>query len=322
MAASQRTARLPTPAVTPTLPGVPGAAISSSVMVSVTAVGAATPARFCAVADTVTLLLPVYAVSLTAVTRTRPVLAVVPGAISRRMLALWTKSAAVAGDTAVAVTVTVVGASEARSRRAVTVAAVRVPLSAMVAGVSTSVARGAVSFSVRVSVTFAGASTPRPPAAVAPTVTDLSAAWTVLSTAAMVTVPVLAVAPAAIVSVAPVNVKSPAAAPVPGAAVTVRVVASLDGWLRPAVTVVLPPFSAIVAGVNVSVAVGVGSSSVMVRLAPVTAPMAWALLADAVTVTARSGASTVLFSATMPAVSAAFSVAPAGMTMVASVPGS
>ena len=57
------------------------------------------------------------------------------------------------------------------------------------------------SSSVMVSVLLAGFAAPLPPLAAPDTVTCLSAASTLLFTALMVTVPVLAVAPAAIVSV-------------------------------------------------------------------------------------------------------------------------
>ena len=59
----------------------------------------------------------------------------------------------------------------------------------------------APSSSAMVSVWSSGSAAPRPPLAVPDTVTCLSAASASLSTAVMVTVPVLAVAPAAIVSV-------------------------------------------------------------------------------------------------------------------------
>ena len=66
------------------------------------------------------------------------------------------------------------------------------------------------------------------------------------------------------------------------------------------------------------------SSSVMASAAPVTAPTPWELRAVAatvtVTVTALSGASTSLSTAVITAVSAAFTVCPAAMTMVAPAP--
>ena len=83
---------------------------------------------------------------------------------------------------------------------------------------------GASSSSVIVSVASAGFATP-PPLAVAETVTVLFGASTSLSTAVMVTVPVLEVAPAAMVRVVPLRVKSLAIAGDTAAAATVRVTA-------------------------------------------------------------------------------------------------
>ena len=116
-----------------------------------------------------------------------------------------------------------------------------------------------------VRVALAGFATPLPPAAVADTVTDLSAAMALLSTAVTVTVPPLVVAPAAIVSVVvPDRVKSPDTAGDTAAAATVSVVASLDGPDSVAVTVEIPPSSVIESGVSTSDAVGSVSSSVVV----------------------------------------------------------
>ena len=104
----------------------------------------------------------------------------------------------------------------------------------------------APSSSVRVSVTSAGAVTPRLLAAVADTVTVLSGASRLLSTPVRVTVPVLVVAPAATVSTLfALSVKSPSTAGATAAADTVTVVASLEARSRVAVTVLMPPFSLI-----------------------------------------------------------------------------
>ena len=82
----------------------------------------------------------------------------------------------------------------------------------------------------------------------------------------MVTVPVLAVLPASIVSVLVAErVKSPATAPVPAAADTVRTTSrSLFPPLSVAVTVdeLVAPLSLMEAGSSVSATVGVASSSV------------------------------------------------------------
>ena len=77
------------------------------------------------------------------------------------------------------------------------------PFSVTEDGVSTRLTVGAASSSVIVSVWPGGADTPLPPVAEPETVTVLSGASTMLSTAVTVTVPVLVVAPAAIVSVVP-----------------------------------------------------------------------------------------------------------------------
>ena len=85
------------------------------------------------------------------------------------------------------------------------------------------------------------------PSEVADTVTVLSLALTELSTAVIVTVPVLVVAPTAIVSTGLLlNVKSPTTAFAPGAAATVIVVAKVRcAWSNVAVMVVVAPFSPI-----------------------------------------------------------------------------
>ena len=87
----------------------------------------------------------------------------------------------------------------------------------------------------------------------AETVTSLSGASVSLSTAAMVTAPVLSCEPAWIVSMSPVCVKSPERVGLTAAVDTSIVVSSLDGRLRRAVTVVSPPFSSIDTGVSIQV---------------------------------------------------------------------
>ena len=130
------------------------------------------------------------------------------------------------------------------------------------------------SLSVIVKVRSAGAATPLPPDAVAETATCLSGVSTSLSTAVMVTVPVLVCEPAAMVSVRFVlRLKSDDVAGDTGVAETVSVTASVDAALSVAVTVVEPPFSEIDDELKVSDTVGEGSrgadvesSSVIVRV--------------------------------------------------------
>ena len=94
-----------------------------------------------------------------------------------------------------------------------------------------------------------------------------------------------------------------------------------------AVTVAVPPFSEMVPGVRTAWArtpftvpspTWPSSSSVMVRLAPVTAPMPKAFVAVPVTVRFRSASSVVLSRAVIVTVSSAFSVLPAGIVIEAS----
>ena len=186
----------------------------------------------------------------------------------------------------------------------------------MAVSASASVTPGASSSSSMVSVTLAGATTPLSPLTVAVTVTDLSGASTVLSFAVTVTMPVLAVCPDATVSVFALD----SVKPFPEAA-TVSVTASLDARFKRAVTVATPPDSEIDEGDSANVAVGVASSSVSVRLGPVTAPTPWSLDAVPVTVTERLPMlSTASFTAATVTVSVAFAVCPAAMTTVASAP--
>ena len=173
-----------------------------------------------------------------------------------------------------------------------------------------------------VKVASAGSATPLSPLTVADTATDLSGASVVSLTAVTVTAPVLAVCPAAMVSVfAFDSVKSPAPAFVPAEAATVSVTAALDARSSVAVTVAAPPFSEIDEDDSASVATGVASSSVRVSAAPATDPTPWLLDAVPVTVTLRSPMlSTSSSAAATVAVSVAFAVSPAAITMVASAP--
>ena len=137
-------------------------------------------------------------------------------------------------------------------------------------GFSDSVTVGAASSSGMVRVTSDGLVAPWLLTAVPDTLTCLSGASVVLSTAVTVTVPALVVTPAAMVRVVALDrSKSAATAPVvvTSAAATVTVVASLDGRSSVAVTVDTPPSSAIDVADKASVTVGAASSSVMVRVA-------------------------------------------------------
>ena len=104
-----------------------------------------------------------------------------------------------AGDTGVAEIVTVVAALEAWSNVAVTI--VLPPFSLMDMGDNSKVTVGASSSSSIVSVTSAGPVTVSVLVAAPETVIVLSGSSRSLSTAVIVTVPVLVVSPAAIVSV-------------------------------------------------------------------------------------------------------------------------
>ena len=272
--------------------GVP----SSSLIVRVRFAGFATPRPPEAVADTVTDLFGASTVLFTALILTVPVLVVAPAAIVRVSFALNVKSVATAGDTAAADTTSVTFSLDGALRVAVTV--VESPFSEIDVGLSTRFTVGVASSSVIVRVWLDGADTPRPPEAVADTVTDLSGASTALFTALILTVRVLVVAPAAMVSVSFVlSVKSAAAAGDTAAADTTSVTFSLDGALSVAVTVVESPFSEIEAGLSTRVTVGVASSSVIVRVRLDGADTPRPPVAVADTVTDLSGASTALFTA-------------------------
>ena len=128
--------------------------------------------------------------------------------------------------------------------------------------------------------------------------------------------PVLAVEPAATVSVFAVESVKPS----PDAAI-VSVTAALDAPESVAVTVDTPPFSEMDEGDSTRIAVGAPSSSVRVRLTPVTVPTPWSLDAVPVTVTERLEVlSMASFTALTVTVSAAFVVLPAAITISASWP--
>ena len=219
-----------------------------------------------AVPDTVTSLFGESTVFPFAVTVTVPALVVEPAAMVSVLAVLRAKSPDTASVPAAAATVTVTASLDAPDRVAVTVDTPFV--SVIEVGDSTSDTVGRASSSSRVRVASDGLATPLPPAAVPDTVTVLFGESVVFPFAVTVTVPALAVEPAAMVNVVvPDRVKSAATAPVPAAAATVTVTASLDGPDKVAVTVVAPPVSEIDESESTSAIVGRASSSVMVRVA-------------------------------------------------------
>ena len=199
-------------------------------MVSVSSSGSTLPTVFTAVPETVTVLFAASVLLSTAVTVTVPVLTVAPAAMVSVLFALRPKSPDTAGLTAAAATVTVVVALDGWFNVAVTVLTCwspNVPVSSdsrIEVGESASVTVGAASSSRMVSVTSSGAVMPTAFAAVAVTDTSLFGASVLLSTAVIVTGPVLAVAPAAMVSTPERDTVN---APANGA--TVTVVCALDG---------------------------------------------------------------------------------------------
>ena len=134
---------------------------------------------------------------------------------------------------------------------------------------------GVSSSSTMVSVFAAGTAIPCPPEAVADTVTVLSGASMLLSTAARVTTPVLVRLPAAMVSALPACVKSPATAGDTAAADTVSVTAALEARSSVAVTalvpLVAPPFSSMLGRESTRLTTGRPSLSSRVIAAGVTA---------------------------------------------------
>ena len=178
---------------------------------------------------------------------------------------------------------------------------------------SDNVTVGAASSSSMVNVWSPGAATPCPPLAVAEMVTLLFSEYTESLLAATVTVPVLAVWPAAIVRVtSSLRSKSPATVLLPAAAETVRVTFSTDAWLRVAVTVVESPSETEVLD-SASDTVGNESSSSMVMVLSVGSVTPRELTALPDTVTVLSGESTVLGMAVTVTVPVLV-MAPAAMT--------
>ena len=134
--------------------------------------------------------------------------------------------------------------------------------------------------------------------------------------AVTVTVPVLVVSPAAMVRVVALDrPKSPATAGPTAAAVTVTVVASLDGPDSVAVTVDTPPVSEIDAGASTRATPGASSSSVMVRVTSGGFVAPWLLAAVPDTLTCLFGASVGLSTAVTVTVPALV-VTPAAMVRV------
>ena len=130
---------------------------------------------------------------------------------------------------------------------------------------------GASSSSVMVRGWSAGALIPWPPETVAETVRVLFGVSTLLFAAVIVTVPVLVVVPAGIFNcLLALSVKSEAVAGETSFADTLSVTSSLEAALSVAVTVDTPPFSEIDDGVRTRDTAGPSSSSVMVKLVPVT----------------------------------------------------
>ena len=241
-----------------------GVAVSSSVSVRVWSGGAATPWPPATVAETVISLSGASTELSTAVMVTVPVLVVAPAAMVS-VVPACVKSPDTVGETAAAETVRVTSSLETALSVAVTV--VDPSSSEIDEALSARETVGVSSSSVMVRVWSDGAATSLPPATVAETVTCLSGASTSLSTAVMVTVPVLVVEPAAMVSVVPACVKSPDTAGATAVAATVTVRSSLEAALRVAVTVVEPPFSVTDDELNARETVGVSSSSVIVTVA-------------------------------------------------------
>ena len=177
---------------------------SSSVIVNVTFDGAATPLAPETVPETVTDLFGESTEFPTAVIVTVPVLVASPDAIVNVSALDNVKSPETAPAPAAAETVTVTAALDVPESVAVTV---DTPLlSETDDGDSARVTVGGPSSSRIVNVTLDGSATLLPPEAVPETVTDLFGSSLLLSTAVIVTAPVLVVSPDAIVSVVPVSV--------------------------------------------------------------------------------------------------------------------
>ena len=195
----------------------------------------------------------------TVVMVTVPLLAESPAPMVSSRLALKVKSAAAAGATGAASTVIVNGSLTGGSMVAVTVAVAASSLTS--AGSSTSVTSGPTSSSSMVRVTGSGAATPAWPATAAVTRTCLSPRKESSSTPAMVTLPVLAVCPAAMISEFPLCANSVSSAGGTASAVTVSVSSSLVERSSTAVTAAEPLCSSIGLGSSRSDTTGGESSS-------------------------------------------------------------
>ena len=160
-------------------------------------------------------------------------------------------------------------------------------------GLSARFTVGVPSSSVMVRRTSSGFDTP-PPLAVPDTVTVLLGASTLLSTAVMVTVPVLAVRPAAMVRVVPAWVKSPGTAGLTADDDTVTVTVRLDAPDRLAVTLLTPPASEIEAGLSAKLTVGVLSLSMMVSVTGVTVSPDTAVVSTSVSLFSSTLSSTMV----------------------------
>ena len=234
---------------------------SSSAMVNCTGAGAMMPWSLRAVPDIRTILSGWSTSSSAAVTVTAPVLDVVPARMVSSRCSLRLKSPSAAPVSAL--TVTVVCSLDGRSSCAVT--ATVPPRSAMVSRDSSSVTSGVGSSSSMVSVRGSGGDRAAPLTAPV-TRTCRAGASALLSTTAMRTLPVLALALAAMVRVAPSWVKEGVVAGASGAAVTVIVTSRSTALDSSAVTRVAPSGSAIAVSDRFSITVSFGSSSRMVRV--------------------------------------------------------
>ena len=229
---------------------------------------------------------------------------------------LSVKSDAVAGDTAVADTVSVTASVETALKRRGH-GAVEPSFSAIEDEPRANDTVRASS-SVIVRVLADGASTPLPPETVALTVTSFSGPSTALLTAVTVTVPVLLVVPAAMVRVLLVlRLKSDEVVGDTAVAATVSVTASVETALSVAVTAVEPPFSAIDAEPRARETVRV-SSSVIERVLSDGASTPLPPETVALTVTSFSGPSTALFTPVIVTVPVLL-VVPAAMVRVLAV---
>ena len=190
-----------------------------------------------------------------------PISLVMPAGIVIVKFATAAKSVVNVAVSAATETATSVGSLRADPSSAAVTVTIRSPpvaSSGMLAGATLSVSVvEAASSSVMVRVCGSGPVTPTVFVAMPETVTVLSAASTLLFAAVIVTVPELVVSPAVIVRVVPLSEKSAATAGMTGTAEITMVVTTLDGVSSVAVTVLVPAFSGIEAGLSTSVTVGV-----------------------------------------------------------------